>query len=341
MATRERFTENTPSRSAILPPDHVQEELEWAKIPSFRPRHFARPAAGPAVPAQSSNRLSVGTYPDRVDERASTIARTTEQRQRAALKRALNDVLVLSNPLRPRRHWCVPLIACLLAIGIGAGGIYLAPASSRVIGERFVSDFRAVAFSAAGAIPAADTDKAQRVATKLDAISEGAQDKPLGNVAGLQVLRGADSGAALAEWSASINSPRSSIPLTSQNDPRAPAEKRPAPGGIGATTSPPRQEITPELAASVMKRGDTLMELGDVVAARYFYEVAASGGLAHAATAIGRTYDPVYLRRMAIRGVRGSSEAARQWYQRGFDAGDTEAQTLLDRLESIAGSSQH
>jgi TPR repeat protein len=68
---------------------------------------------------------------------------------------------------------------------------------------------------------------------------------------------------------------------------------------------------------------------GDVVSARLCYERAAEGGDAQAALRLGETYDPAFLARAHLNGVRGDAAAATQWYQYALALGATEAQTLL------------
>jgi hypothetical protein len=84
-----------------------------------------------------------------------------------------------------------------------------------------------------------------------------------------------------------------------------------------------------------MSRGDGALAAGDVFSARQFYELAASNGLAHAATAVGRTYDPNFLQGKGVRGAFADDEAAKRWYQRAIDGGDAEARTRLDKLLKV------
>jgi hypothetical protein len=66
-------------------------------------------------------------------------------------------------------------------------------------------------------------------------------------------------------------------------------------------------------------------EAFDVISARRFYELAASNGLAQAAAAVGRTYDPIFLQAKGVRGGLADAEAAKRWYQKAIDGGDVEA----------------
>ncbi len=84
--------------------------------------------------------------------------------------------------------------------------------------------------------------------------------------------------------------------------------------------------------AALMARADQLLATGDIVAARGFYEHAAEQGTAAAMTAVGKTYDPLFLEEMHVRGSRGDAGKAAEWYRRADAAGDREAGQRLKRL---------
>jgi TPR repeat protein len=85
------------------------------------------------------------------------------------------------------------------------------------------------------------------------------------------------------------------------------------PASADAIPAPPAVAPAAEFA---LARGDEAMRQRDVVAARRFYEFAASAGVAGAATAVARTYDPIYLQQVGVRGVKADAEAALRWYKR-------------------------
>ncbi len=96
--------------------------------------------------------------------------------------------------------------------------------------------------------------------------------------------------------------------------------------------SAPSAETPPAPAAPAndwIARGDRLLSLGDIAAARLFYELAVQQGNAKAATAMGRTYDPAFLKEKKVIGVPGNPALAAEWYRRAAEAGDLEAQSLL------------
>ena len=63
-----------------------------------------------------------------------------------------------------------------------------------------------------------------------------------------------------------------------------------------------------------------------------FFERAAEQGNAAAATAAGKTYDPLYLEEAHVRGIRGDPVAAARWYRRASAAGDKEADLRMQKL---------
>jgi TPR repeat protein len=92
--------------------------------------------------------------------------------------------------------------------------------------------------------------------------------------------------------------------------------------------------LSAEEAAALLARGDTLLSIGDVTSARLFYERAADGGAGLAAIRLGETYDPVFLDRVHLRGVRADPGAALSWYRRARDLGASEAEVLLRAVET-------
>ena len=71
---------------------------------------------------------------------------------------------------------------------------------------------------------------------------------------------------------------------------------------------------------------------GDISGAHLLYERAASLGSARAATALGKTYDPVFLASIQVSGLAPNRTAAATWYRKGAELGDAEAADRLDRL---------
>jgi hypothetical protein len=87
----------------------------------------------------------------------------------------------------------------------------------------------------------------------------------------------------------------------------------------------------------LLARGDALMELGDVVAARSFYDRAFDLGNLRAARSIARTYDPVVLGSMKVQGLRGDPNKALEWYRKAEKAGEPDAAQAIAALETFLG----
>jgi len=92
------------------------------------------------------------------------------------------------------------------------------------------------------------------------------------------------------------------------------------------------QQMAPEEIKELVNRGAKLLATGDIAAARVFFERAAEQGSAAAATAAGKTYDPLYLEEAHVRGIRGDPVTAAKWYRRASAAGDKEADLRMQKL---------
>jgi hypothetical protein len=101
---------------------------------------------------------------------------------------------------------------------------------------------------------------------------------------------------------------------------------------LPSTSSGPLRFAPPD-ARLLLSRGDELLALGDISAARLLYERAAAAGSARAATALGKTYDPAFLASTQARGITPDRAAAASWYRKGAALGDAEA---VDRLARLA-----
>jgi hypothetical protein len=82
----------------------------------------------------------------------------------------------------------------------------------------------------------------------------------------------------------------------------------------------------------LIARGNERMEIGDIAAARLLFELAAESGSPVAATAMGRSYDPVYFVRVGVRGVKPDAAKAKDWYEKAVSGGDRTAEQDLNNL---------
>ena len=126
-------------------------------------------------------------------------------------------------------------------------------------------------------------------------------------------------------------------PLANQKPPVTASPPAAAAGPSPAPATPPASAVaSTEKGVSVtayMSNGDLLLVRGDVASARLFYEAAANSGSAAAMTAIGRTYDPLELSRLGIKGFRADLAKAAEWYLKAKEHGDPEAAGQISRLQ--------
>jgi hypothetical protein len=133
--------------------------------------------------------------------------------------------------------------------------------------------------------------------------------------------------------SPSVAAAPASLPSASIPSPRIEA---PHPVIAQARTPPAAPAAAPDaMIAMILKRGDDMLAAGDISAARLLYERAADSGNARAATGVGKTYDPNFLRDIGARGLTPDANRAAEWYRRAAEAGDAEAAQRLERLKTI------
>lgn len=139
-------------------------------------------------------------------------------------------------------------------------------------------------------------------------------------------------------------------PITARMEPLAPAPPQPptkiepapievAPSVVDNAEIKPSLESSPQSISSerlsiadYMRNGHLLLAQGDIVSARLFYEEAANYGSAAAMTAVGKTYDPVVLGQLGIKGFQADPVKAAEWYLKAGKAGDPEHTERLDGL---------
>jgi len=122
----------------------------------------------------------------------------------------------------------------------------------------------------------------------------------------------------------------------SSTPPEASPQNSVAPAAVPAVTMPAASPIPAETIAALIKRGDELLRIGDISAARLAYERAAAGGSAQAMTALGMTYDPSFLNRINARGIRPDPAMAAEWYRKAASLGDAAAAARISQLPALA-----
>ena len=101
------------------------------------------------------------------------------------------------------------------------------------------------------------------------------------------------------------------------------------PATPGSNSSMPGDDET----TTLITRGQTLLQSGDLVSARLILRRPAETGSASAALALGATFDPLVIRRLGVIGIEPDAERARQWYQKAAELGSAEAAQQLAKLE--------
>lgn len=210
---------------------------------------------------------------------------------------------------------------------------------------------------AAGEPPRGDADQphdAETVAASSDAADQGVwSPKPAGVVRApvdkdtapaasgpksVSAIAGRDTSSAILGGGASTSRPQTAAKIRGTFTAALPsgdgaqanatrAAPRPGPG-----TSSSQAPGSPAGADAFVKRGDQLLQIGDITGARLCYERAVAGGVAAAATKVGMTYDPLYLAEAGVQGLHGDPAEAAQWYRKGISAGDPEALQRLSLL---------
>jgi len=135
--------------------------------------------------------------------------------------------------------------------------------------------------------------------------------------------------------------PATTVPATTVPATTVPAMPTPAKPGTptvpgAAAPAAAAQPASGDLAL-LLARGEAMLQIGDVLAARLFFEQAAEQGSSGAALAAGMTYDPSYLRSMQVTGISADPAMAAQWYRSAAAMGDKTG----DRLAAAVAGSGH
>lgn len=94
----------------------------------------------------------------------------------------------------------------------------------------------------------------------------------------------------------------------------------------------PIESMDPGEAAMLMKKANDSLSTGDISAARVAFRRLADAGIANAAFALARTYDPEYLAAHNFLGMQGDRATARALYQRAKELGSADADRILARM---------
>lgn len=87
------------------------------------------------------------------------------------------------------------------------------------------------------------------------------------------------------------------------------------------------------LVSTALSRGEAMLAIHDLSAARRYYELAANAGSASGALALGRTYDPTSLVRSEAVSAQPDGTLAVLWYRKAVALGSNDAERSLRNLE--------
>jgi hypothetical protein len=114
-----------------------------------------------------------------------------------------------------------------------------------------------------------------------------------------------------------------------------------APRGVVQTLNMPKTDIVaspPTLPSAVLQillaRGELMLSLGDVSAARLLFARAAESGTAVAALKVGDTYNPDFLTEHSLRGIKPNPAEAEAWYRKASALGEPQAEDRLRKMEN-------
>jgi hypothetical protein len=109
-----------------------------------------------------------------------------------------------------------------------------------------------------------------------------------------------------------------------------------APAAAIADTVTTKPATAKPEAAGLFNKGNALLESGDIVMARQFFERAFAMGAVEAAVGVGRTYDPVVYEQLKVTGLKPDPLLAMEWYMRAGNAGSSEAMAAIEALKTAA-----
>ncbi|MPZ38350.1 MAG: hypothetical protein GEU95_09825 [Rhizobiales bacterium] len=133
-----------------------------------------------------------------------------------------------------------------------------------------------------------------------------------------------DTGVLKLEWVAKA------VSKTGPKSEQAISQSMAAPRPVVATA--PRLQLDQDEIGRLIKRGQQLLQSGDIAPARLMLQRAARAGSAQAALIMGGTYDPDVLREAGVLGFAANPDKAREWYRKALELGADEASRRLDRL---------
>lgn len=102
------------------------------------------------------------------------------------------------------------------------------------------------------------------------------------------------------------------------------------PAAIPAPAEKPAQVASP--AAELVRKGDILLKVGDLAAARQFYQEAFDQGALEGAIGAAKSYDPAVYAELNVQGLEPDRAKALDWYKKAGAAGGSDTAAAVARL---------
>lgn len=99
-------------------------------------------------------------------------------------------------------------------------------------------------------------------------------------------------------------------------------------------TAPAPPKLTPKEEATMIERGNRLLQTGDITAARMVFERLGRRESAKGAFAAALTFDPEFFATLKVVGMKPDVRKAKDWYRRAAEMGHQEASKRLSSLGS-------
>jgi hypothetical protein len=126
-------------------------------------------------------------------------------------------------------------------------------------------------------------------------------------------------------------------PVPSKPTPVAPSPARTK----QAAPEPPKTSQMSAMQHTLLDRGDAMLRLGDVSAARMLFSRAAESGIGIAALRMADTYDPAFLAERNLRGIKADPAEAEAWCRKAQSMGEPLAKEYLAALERRKRFTEH
>jgi hypothetical protein len=136
----------------------------------------------------------------------------------------------------------------------------------------------------------------------------------------------------VTRWEDAVRPVETSVFLVNISDDKSPTNvvsSRPA-----SHTTAAKPYIRTQKENILFNRAMQQFKKTDVAGARSLLEYLASKGDPEAAFALGKSYDPIVLRKMYLQGVEPDIEKAQEWYVKASELGNPQAQSHIEMIDN-------